>query len=44
MSSRSKGALVKRSRFTDEPLVQILQEVDRDPVAEVAKRHGVSEP
>jgi len=35
---------MKRSRFTDEQIVRILQEADRDPVAEVAKRHGVSEP
>jgi len=44
MASYNIGAVMKRSRFTDEPLFQILQEVDRDPVAEVAKRHGVSEP
>jgi putative transposase len=35
---------MKRARFTDERIVRILQEVDRAPVAEVAKRHGVSEP
>jgi putative transposase len=35
---------MKRSRFTDEQIVRILQEADKDPVAEVAKRHGVSEP
>jgi putative transposase len=35
---------MKRSRFTDEQIVRILQEADRDPVAQVAKRHGVSEP
>ena len=34
---------MKRARFTDERIVRILQEVDRAPVAEVAKRHGVSE-
>jgi len=34
---------MKRSRFTDEQIVRILQEADKDPVAEVAKRHGVSE-
>jgi len=35
---------MKRWRFTDEQIVRILQEADKDPVAEVAKRHGVSEP
>ena len=35
---------MKRSRFTDEQIVRILQEAGKDPVAEVAKRHGVSEP
>ncbi len=35
---------MKRSRFTDEQIVRILQEADKDSVAEVAKRHGVSEP
>jgi putative transposase len=35
---------MKRARFTDEQIVRIWQEADRSPVAEVAKRHGVSEP
>jgi len=35
---------MKRSRFTDEQIVRILQEADKDPVAEVAKRPGVSAP
>lgn len=34
---------MKRSRFTDEQIVRILQKADKDPVAEVAKRYGVSE-
>jgi putative transposase len=35
---------MKRARFSDEQIVQILQEADRNPIAEVAKHHGVSEP
>jgi putative transposase len=34
---------VKKSRYSDEQIVKILREADRDPVPEVAKRHGVSE-
>lgn len=30
-------------RFTDEQMVGIIGEADRDAVAEVAKRHGISE-
>jgi putative transposase len=33
---------MKRARFSDEQIVRILQEADRSPIAEVAKRHGVS--
>jgi putative transposase len=35
---------MKKARFTDEQIVRILQEADRNPIAAVAKRHGVSEP
>lgn len=34
---------MRKSRFSDEQIVAILREGDRDPVAAVAKRHGVSE-
>ena len=34
---------MKQSRYTEEQIVRILRETDRDPVAEVAKRNGVSE-
>ena len=35
---------MKRARFSDKQIVRILQEADRSPIAEVAKRHGVNEP
>lgn len=34
---------MKKSRYSDEQIVRILRETDKLPVAEVAKRHGVSE-
>jgi hypothetical protein len=30
---------MRQSRFSDEKMVAILREVDREPVASVAKRH-----
>lgn len=35
---------MKKTRLNDEQIVRILREADQFPVAEVAKRHGVSEP
>ena len=34
---------MKKSRYNEEQIVRILRETDRDTIAEVAKRHGVSE-
>jgi len=34
---------MKKSRFSDEQIVKILREVDKSTVADVAKKHGISE-
>jgi putative transposase len=34
---------MKKNRYSDEQIVRILREADKDPLPEVAKRHGISE-
>ncbi|WP_331692604.1 transposase [Pandoraea sputorum] len=34
---------MKKNRYSDEQILRILREADRDTVPEVAKRHGMSE-
>jgi putative transposase len=34
---------MRKSKFSDEQIVVILREADRDPMSIVAKRHGISE-
>jgi putative transposase len=34
---------MRKSKYSDEQMVKILREADRSPVADVAKKHGLSE-
>jgi putative transposase len=34
---------MRKARFTEEQMVAIIREGDREPISAVAKRHGISE-
>jgi transposase-like protein len=43
MALSEKESVVRKSRFSEEKMVQILREADRTPIGEVAKQYGISE-
>jgi putative transposase len=43
MALSEKESVVRKSRFSEEKMVQILREADRTPIGEVAKQQGISE-
>jgi putative transposase len=43
MALSEKESVERKSRFSEEKMVQILRETDRTPMGEVAKQYGISE-